>query len=52
VASLTAGELERIRREPAASMALAPPGSPARASIQAQMAAIDAEFAAWDTPPT
>jgi hypothetical protein len=51
-AGLTAGELERTRRELAASLALAPPGSPARAPIQAQMAAIDAELAARDTQPT
>ena len=40
------GELERARRELAASLALAWPGSPVRAPIQAQMAAIDAELAA------
>ncbi len=50
-AGLTAGELERTRRELAASLALARPGSPACAPIQAQMAAIDAELAARDTRP-
>ena len=39
------GELERTRRELAASLALARPGSPVRAPIQAQIAAIDAELA-------
>ncbi len=51
-AGLTIGELERTRRELAASLALARPGSPVRAPIQAQMAAIDAELAARDTRPT
>jgi hypothetical protein len=51
-AGLTVGELERTRRELAASLALARPGSPARAPIQARMAAIDAELAARDTSPT
>jgi hypothetical protein len=51
-AGLTAGELERTRRELAASLALARPGSPARVPIQAQMAAIDAELAARDIQPT
>jgi len=51
-AGLTAGELVRTRRELAASLALARPGSSARAPIQAQMAAIDAELAARDTQPT
>jgi hypothetical protein len=51
-AGLTAGELERTRRELAASLALARPGSPARAPIQAQMAAIDAELSrATHSPP-
>ena len=49
-AGLTAGELERTRCELAASLALARPESPARAPIRAQMAAIDAELAARDTP--
>jgi hypothetical protein len=51
-AGLTEGELERTRRELAASLALTRPGSPARAPIQAQMAAIDAELAARGTQPT
>jgi hypothetical protein len=51
-AGLTAVELERTRRELAASLALARPGSSARAPIQAQIAAIDAELAARDTRPT
>ena len=51
-AGLTAGQLERTRRELVASLALARPDSPARAPIQAQMAAIDAELAARDTRPT
>ena len=48
-AGLTVGELERTRRELAASLALTRPGSPVRAPIQAQIAAIDAELAARDT---
>ena len=43
--SLTAAELEAARRELAASLALARPGSPVRAVIRARMAAIDAELA-------
>jgi len=45
------GELERTRRELAASLALARPGSPARGPKQAKIAAIDAELAARDTRP-
>ena len=45
VTALTAAELEAARRELAASLALAKPGSPVRAPIQARMAAIDAELA-------
>ena len=45
VTALTAGELQGARRELAASLALARPGSPVRAPIQARMAAIDAELA-------
>ncbi len=52
VAGLTVGELERTRRELAASLALARSGSPVRTPIQVQMAAIDAELAARDTQPT
>jgi hypothetical protein len=44
VTALTA-ELETARRELAASLALARPGSPVRAPILARMAAIDAELA-------
>jgi hypothetical protein len=46
VGGLTASELGRIRRELAASLALARPDSPARVPILAQMSAIDAELAA------
>jgi len=42
--ALTAAELEAARRELAASLALARPGSPIGAPIQARMAAIDAEL--------
>ena len=52
VARLTVDELERTRRELAASLALARPSSPVRTPIQVQMAAIDAEIAARDTQPT
>jgi len=45
VAALSAAELEAARRELAASLALARPGSPVRAPIQARMAAIEAELA-------
>jgi len=45
VAALTAVELEAARRELAASLALARPGSPVRAPIQARMAAIEAQLA-------
>jgi hypothetical protein len=43
--ALTAAELEAGRRELAASLALARPGSPVRAPVQARMAAIDTELA-------
>jgi hypothetical protein len=46
VSRLTTGELERARRELAASLALARPGSPARTPIAAQLHAVDAEIAA------
>ncbi len=46
VAAMRPGELERALRELAASLALARPGSPVRAPIQAHLAAIDAELAA------
>jgi hypothetical protein len=45
VSALTTGELERARRELAASLALSRPGSPARVPILAHLAAIDAELA-------
>jgi hypothetical protein len=50
VSSLTPGELERTRRELAASLALLRPGSPARAPILAHINAIDHELAARATP--
>jgi hypothetical protein len=50
-AGLTAGELDRARRELAASLALTRPDSPARAPILAQMAAIDAELDARAARP-
>jgi len=43
---LTAAELDRTRRELAASLALTRPDSPARAPILAHLAAVDAELAA------
>ncbi len=46
VTALTPAGLERARRELATSLALAHPGSPVRAPIQAHLAAIDAERAA------
>jgi len=45
VAALSAVELEAARRELAASLALARPGSAVRVPIQARLAAIDAELA-------
>jgi hypothetical protein len=48
VSELTSGELERIRRELAASLALARPDSPARVPILAHMTAIDTELAGRD----
>jgi len=45
MAALTAAELEAARRELAASLALARPGSPVHAPIQARLAAIDTELA-------
>ena len=45
VAAFSAAELEHARRELAASLALARPGSPVRAPIQARLAAIDTELA-------
>jgi len=46
VSALTPRELERARRELAASLALARPGSPVAAPILARLAAIDTELAA------
>ena len=43
--ALTTAEMEAARRELAASLALARPGSPVRAPIRARMAAIDAQLA-------
>ena len=43
--TLTPGELERTRRELAAALALARPGSPAQVPIRAHLDAIDAELA-------
>lgn len=48
VTALTAGELDRARRELAASLALARPDSPARVPILARITAIDAELAHRD----
>jgi hypothetical protein len=45
VTTLTLAELERARRELAAGLALARPGSPVCVPIQAQLTAIDAELA-------
>jgi hypothetical protein len=46
VSDLTDAELERARRDLQISLALAFPGSPVRAPILAEMAAIDAELTA------
>ena len=48
VSALTARELERARRELAASLALTRPGSPARVPILTAMNAIDTELAQRD----
>lgn len=45
VTGLTAGELERARRELQTSLALARPESPARVPILACLRAVDAELA-------
>jgi hypothetical protein len=45
VTALTAGELERARRELAVSLAFAWPDSPVRAPLRARISAIDAELA-------
>jgi len=44
VSGLTAGELQRARRDLQVSLALAFPGSPVREPILAQMSAIDDEL--------
>jgi hypothetical protein len=46
VSEMTAAELERARRELAASLALTRPDSPARAPILARLSAIDAALVA------
>ena len=45
VQGMPAGELDRTRRELAASLALSRPGSAIRAPIEAHISAIDAELA-------
>jgi hypothetical protein len=45
VSTVASGELERSRRDLAAALALARPGSPAQAAIRTHLAAIDAELA-------
>ena len=50
VTMLTAAELDGVRRELAASLALARPGSPIRAPILARISAIDAELAVRSIP--
>ena len=45
VSGLTAGQLERVRRELAANLALVRPDSPARVPILAHLSAIDTELA-------
>ena len=45
VSTLTSPELERARRELAAALALARPGSPAQVPIHAHIDAIDGELA-------
>jgi len=51
VSELTANELERARRELAASLALTRPDSPARVPIMARLSAIDAELAGRTAAP-
>ena len=45
VSGLTAGELERARRDLQVSLSLAVPGSPVREPILAQISAVDRELA-------
>jgi hypothetical protein len=49
VSGLTAGELERARRDLQVSLSLAFPGSPVRVPILAQLNAVNMEIAARDT---
>lgn len=51
VTTLTAAELDRARRELAASLALGRSGSPVSTPNLACISAIDAELAARGTPP-
>lgn len=51
VRGIPAGDLDRTRRELAASLALARPGSPIRVPIEAHMSAIDAELAERASAP-
>ena len=50
VTNLTGGELDRARRELAASLALARPGSPVYTPILARISAIDTELAGRSIP--
>jgi hypothetical protein len=50
VTGLTAGELERARRELRASLALTRPDSPARVPILARLTAVDTELAGRGGP--
>jgi hypothetical protein len=52
VSGLASGELERIRRELKASLALARPGSLTRRPILAHLGAIDNELAARSADPS
>jgi hypothetical protein len=45
VSSLTADQLERVKRDLEVSLALAFPGSPVRVTIMTEMTAIDAALA-------
>lgn len=51
VSGLTAGELERARRDLRVSLSLARPGSPVRETVLAQMSAIDRELGERTTDP-
>jgi hypothetical protein len=52
VSALTAAQLHRSRRELAANLALARPGSPSRVPILAHLDAIDAELAGRAATPS